>query len=443
MANISPVFKKGERFKASNYRPVSLTCICSKLMEHIIISNMMKHFNRYNILKDCQHGFRANRSCESQLISLTQELHSHLNNSEQIDMIVLDFSKAFDKVAHHRLLAKLQNYGIRGNLLRWISSFLLDRKQRVVVDGEHSDWVKMESGVPQGTVLGPIMFLAFINDLPDAVSSQVRLFADDCVMYRTVEDESDCSILQEDLDMLAQWEKKWLMHFNASKCSTISITRKKKRITHDYSLHDQLLERTDHATYLGVELNSKLTWSNHIDKTCAKANRSLAFLRRNLPIKNQSVKEAAYKGIVRPAMEYCSPVWSPYQQKYIDSLEMVQRRAARYIFHDYQRTSSVKVMVQELGWETLQQRRVRADLVNFFKVQHSLIAVPLPDFVQRPLRIKPETIYNFRPPFCSTDAYKFSFFPRAIRHWNKLPPSVASLDSLTSFKTALSKLASV
>ena len=152
-ANISPVFKKGERYKAANYRPVSLTCICSKLLEHIIVSNLMKHFSTHNILTDCQHGFHPNHSCETQLLSLTQELHENLENKEQVDMIVLDFSKAFDKVAHHRLLAKLHNFGVRGSLHQWISSFLLSRKQRVIVDGEASNWVRMESGIPQGTVL--------------------------------------------------------------------------------------------------------------------------------------------------------------------------------------------------------------------------------------------------------------------------------------------------
>ena len=137
-ANITPVFKKGERFKASNYRPVSLTCICSKLLEHIVVSNMMSHFEENSILADCQHGFRSKRSCETQLLSLTQELHQNLEDNEQVDMVVLDFSKAFDKVPHKRLMSKLWNYGVRGNTHGWIESFLMNRTQRVIVDGESS-----------------------------------------------------------------------------------------------------------------------------------------------------------------------------------------------------------------------------------------------------------------------------------------------------------------
>ena len=308
-ANITPVFKKGERFKASNYRPVSLTCICSKLLEHVVVSQLRDHFDANNILADCQHGFRAQRSCETQLIGLTQELHQHLEDKKQVDMIVLDFSKAFDKVPHQRLMTKLWNYGIQGSTHAWIKSFLLGRSQRVVVDGETSDWVPVESGVPQGTVLGPVLFRAFINDLPKCVKSNVRLFADDCVLYREIDNEIDCASLQSDLRKLEMWEDHWCMSFNASKCSSISITRKTKKIVHNYTLHNQVLDRVSCATYLGVELSSNLTWAAHIDKTTAKGNRQLGFLKRNLPINCAKVKETAYKGLVRPIMEYCAPVW--------------------------------------------------------------------------------------------------------------------------------------
>jgi hypothetical protein len=255
-ANITPVFKKGERFKASNYRPVSLTCICSKLLEHIVVSNMMDHFDENSILADCQHGFRSERSCETQLLSLTQELHQSLEDKEQVDMVVLDFSKAFDKVPHKRLLTKLWNYGVKGPTHKWIESFLSQRTQRVVVDGEASDWATVASGVPQGTVLGPILFLAYINDLPKYVKSNTRLFADDCVLYRSVKSAQDCDTLQQDLAELERWEQEWCMSFNASKCSTITITRKKKPINHQYRIHDEALEQVDTATYLGVELSS-------------------------------------------------------------------------------------------------------------------------------------------------------------------------------------------
>jgi len=438
-ANITPVFKKGERFKASNYRPVSLTCICSKLMEHVVVSQMMKHFDEHSILVDCQHGFRKRRSCETQLLGLTEELHQYLEGKGQVDMIVLDFSKAFDKVPHQRLMMKLWNYGIRGKTHAWIKSFLLSRTQRVVVDGEVSDWVPVESGVPQGTVLGPVLFLAFINDLPDAVRSKVRLFADDCVVYREVKTDADCTALQDDLNSLEEWEKRWCMSFNAAKCSSIIITRKQKKKVYQYSLHNQELERVKTATYLGVELSSDLTWAAHINKTCHKANRQLGFIRRNLPIRSTHVKETAYKGLVRPILEYCSPVWDPHRiKKYRYNLEMVQRRAARFTLRRYQKLDSVADMLRQLQWETLVERRWKARLAMFYKIQFGLVAVPLPPIVTRAPRPRPGYPHQYLTPLCGTEAYRNSFFPLSIIQWNALPPSTACLGSLSLFKDTLS-----
>ncbi len=400
---------------------------------------MMNHFDRHNILVDCQHGFRAKRSCETQLISLTQELHQHLESKEQVDMIVLDFSKAFDKVPHQRLIRKLENYGIRGKTLDWINSFLSNRK-RVVVDGEMSDWVPVQSGVPQGTVLGPILFLAFINDLPKCVESRVRLFADDCVLYRAVSSEADCNALQDDLARLENWEQQWCMNFNASKCNAISITRKHKKLSHNYSLHNEILDRVNSATYLGVELASDLTWATHINKTSLKANRQLGFVKRNIPIKNVKVKEAAYKGLVRPILEYSASVWDPHHKKYIAQLEMIQRRAARFTLGRYNNTSSVTDMLKQLEWDKLEQRRAKARLTMFYKIQHSLVAIIMPPFIVHPTRQRPGHPHQYVTLYCRTEAYKNSFYPRTLAQWNSIPSSIALKPSLSLFKAGLSSI---
>ena len=207
-SDVSAVFKKGQRYDPANYRPVSLTCLCCKMLEHIIVSNVMTHVDGHNILTDCQHGFRA-RSCKTQLVTLLHDLASTLDKGTQKDMVVLDFSKAFDRVPRGRLLKKIYHFGIRGNSHRWISSFLLGRTQRVVVEGCTSDSVPVVSGVPQGSVLGPLLFLLFINDLPDKIKSKTRLFTDDCIVYRPIKDPEDYAVLQQDLHTLAKWESKW------------------------------------------------------------------------------------------------------------------------------------------------------------------------------------------------------------------------------------------
>ena len=213
-ANVSPVFKKGEKYDAANYRPVSLTCICCKTLEHILVSNINKHLALDSILADCQQGFPRRRSCETQLVQFVHDIISNLDGAmnrghKQTDLIIMDFAKAFDKVPHRRLLHKLDYHGIRGSIHKCISSWLSGRSQLVVIDGQASDPVPVLSGVPQGVVLGPILFLIFINDLPDNIKSSVRLFADDFVLNRNIHSLQGCLILQEDLDSLALWEADW------------------------------------------------------------------------------------------------------------------------------------------------------------------------------------------------------------------------------------------
>ena len=199
----------------------------------------MRHMEDKKILTDTQHGFRKHRSCESQLIITIQEIAKTIDDRKQTDVILLDFSKAFDKVPHKRLLKKLHHYGIRGSVLTWIKNFLSDRKQSVVLEGSKSHSAAVESGVPQGSVLGPTLFLAYINDLPSYIKngSTARLFADDCVLYHTIESQEDSAKLQGDLDALQRWEDDWLMEFHPQKCQTLHITNKRNVIKHKYQIH--------------------------------------------------------------------------------------------------------------------------------------------------------------------------------------------------------------
>ena len=229
----------------------------------MITSNVLKHLDEHNTLTDCQHGFRARRSCETHLLTLAQELLAGLDKKNQHDLIILDFSKAFNRVPHQRLMKKLDHYGIRGSTYNWIRAFLTDRIQQVLVEGATSNSISVISGVPQGTVLGPFLFLLFINDLPYCVQSSTRLFADDCILYRQIKSQQDCDILQDDLNKLAAWEKKWGMAFRPDKCSAIRISRSRNPISIDYSLKGHILDKEDYTKYLGVELQSSLLEPSH------------------------------------------------------------------------------------------------------------------------------------------------------------------------------------
>nr|XP_054757211.1 cylicin-1-like [Lytechinus pictus] len=223
--NIVPVFKKGDRSLPENYRPVSLTSIVCKTLEHIVCSSFMKHLDLHHTLSDAQHGFRKRRSCVTQLVKFVDDLASTIDRRGQTDAILLDFSKAFDKVPHQRLLYKVGYYGIRDEVHLWLADFLSQRSQRVVIDGATSEPATVLSGVPQGSVVGPLLFLLYINDLPEYVTngSSVRLFADDCALYHPISSREDAEDLQHDLDALQQWERDLGMTFHPGKCQVASI----------------------------------------------------------------------------------------------------------------------------------------------------------------------------------------------------------------------------
>ena len=438
-ANITPIFKKGDRTNPANYRSVNLTSVCSKIMEHVLHTNIMNHLDTHEILCYQQHGFRKAHSCETQLLSTTQDIAADLDKRRQIDIIIMDFTKAFDKVPHQRLLMKLWRYGIRGNTHKWITSFLTQRKQRVVMDGEFSDWVRVESSVPQGTVTGPLFFLLFINDLPDGISTNVRLFADDCILYTNVASPEDAGRLQADLDKLTEWQDKWQMDFNAKKCYVLRITHAKQPQKYTYTLNNTELQETQTHTYLGVDLSHDLTWNSHINRIATKANRTLGFLRRNIYQCPTHIKDMAYKTLVRPILDYCSSVWDPHTSTLIKQLESIQNRAARFVSGVYTRKSSVTAIKQDLNWEPLQHRRKVDRLTNFQQAVAGKIAFPVQN-VLRPVgrsTRRSSTAANFITIQTNKDCYKYAFLPRTLVDWNSLPSSITTIQDKKAFKTAV------
>ena len=442
-AKVAPLYKTGknDRSKPANYRPISLTSLVCKSMEHIICSNLMGHLDKYNILTDFQHGFRKGRSCETQLILTVGELTRALEQGKQVDCILLDFAKAFDKVSHRCLLAKLKHYGIDGTILFWIEDFLKSRTQVVVVDGEESDVAPVTSGVPQGTVLGPALFLVYINDLPEGLVCTPRLFADDCLLYKVIDSDSDSRLLQRDLQLLESWERTWAMEFAEDKCQVLTVTRKRKIITYDYKIHNYSLERVTSAKYLGLNLDSKLNFNVHINSICKKAHSTRQFLQRTLSRCDIRAKAQAYTTFVRPIVEYSASVWDPHRrsQDSVDQLESVQNKAARFACADWRWTSSVGAMRGKLGWDTLQERRARARLIMFHKITNSLVAIPVSFFpcntsATMTTRGAPN---KFLTPHGSK-AFQNSFVGAAPSMWNLLPANIAGITDPEAFRRSIS-----
>ena len=356
-STVCPIFKKGNRSLPENYRPISLTAIPCKLFEHIIVSKIWDHLNKHNIITNRQHGFRKGMSCETQLIEALHDWTEIMNQGQdQIDVILLDFSKAFDSVPHQRLLHKLKSYGIRHHTLNWINAFLTNRTHQVLVNGSHSETQIVTSGVPQGTVLGPLLFLLYINDIENNLTSKIRLFADDSALYRKIDTLADSHSLQQDILRLQDWADKWQMKFNIKKCKLLRITKRTKNIIRfKYLMHTPtspsntrhppqtstaadnilnldsslssnsiVLDEVKSDKYLGVILDNKLSFNQHIDEIVNKTTKLLNLCRRNLHMCDHHTKEIAYKTIVRPHLEYASTAWNPYTARNIDKIESVQ-----------------------------------------------------------------------------------------------------------------------
>jgi len=458
-ANISAAYKKGDRHDPGNYRPISLTSVPCKLLEHIISRHIMDHLETHKILTNLNHGFRSGFSTETQLLITVDDLLKSYDQGRQLDMAILDFSKAFDMVPHAHLLHKLSNYGITGSLHSWLRCFLTERTMQVVVEGDASEQTSVDSGVPQGTVLGPLLFLCHINDLPESVKSQVRLFADDCLLYREINTFADHHTLQADLKSLEAWAEKWGMKFNATKCYIMSFARRSPS-QFFYSLDNTILKSVSSNPYLGIQLSENLKWSTHINSITKKANCSLGFLRRNLKHCPTVCKRNAYLALIRPLLEYGAVVWDPYLKQDIDKMERVQRNAVRFIARDYRSTTPgfVTGLLNKHDLPLLKDRREQLRLTFYYRVVEGLVpAIPPEQFLQaqKPGRmIRPRNTSDymtknpienyirnnkkcFKLPECNTEQYKQSFFPRTIAAWNHLDDSVVSSVSTESFKTAL------
>lgn len=374
-ANVVPIFKSGSKLSAANYRPVSLTCICSKMLEHIILHNMSSKLN--DILIPQQHGFRKGLSCTSQLLTTTQSIMREVDKGGCVQAAVLDFSKAFDKVSHSLLMSKLFYFGFSNDILSWILDFLSDRSQRVVLNGFSSNAETVTSGVPQGSVLGPALFLLYINDIGLSLTSTIRLYADDALLHSPITGTSSVEAFQKDLDSLEKWANEWQMSFNTSKCSVIIFgsTKSVDIQSLQYRLNNVVLNIVDSIKYLGVTITSDFNWNEHIVKKHSEAVQTLGMLRRNISAAPPKIKLIAYKALCRPKMEFALEVWDPSTKKYIQLLEMVQNRATRFI-SNLKGRDGVTREKENLGLVPLQERRK----IQRIKTLHDILKSSDPSF---------------------------------------------------------------
>lgn len=425
IARVVPVYKKGDRLLVENYRPVSITSSCCKLLEHILSSYIHKFLCERDLLSDSQHGFRQGLSTSTQLLLTVNDLLRVLDKSGQADIVFMDFSKAFDKVPHGKLLYKLESIGLPFFVLRWIQVYLMNRKQYVDVKNCFSNVSSVSSGVPQGSVLGPLLFLIYINDLASVTHADVslRLFADDCVVFKQILSPDDHCSLQGAVSAIDGWCQKWGMDLNREKTVLMRITRKKIPSIYSYKLQDCVISEVQEYKYLGVTFTKNLKWSVHISNICASAMRKLYFLRRKLRRAPVSTKLLAYNTCVRSKLEYAAVIWDPHIKKDIMQLERVNRKAVRFIFGKYRREDSPSQLMESNKIHTLETRRKMSRIAFLYNCLSRKIKLKLPEYV-KPLSTRTTRHshqHSLEPIFAKTNSYQYSFFPRTIKDWNLLP----------------------
>ena len=323
-ATVTAIFKKGDKRKPNNYRPVSLTCIICKIIESIIRDKIMDHMKNNNLFSNKQFGFLDGRSTVLQLLVVLDKWTKIIDEGGTIDCVYFDFKKAFDKVPHQRLIYKAEQYGIKGEIINWIKSFLNSRTQQVVINGESSESKDVTSGIPQGSVLGPLLFVIFINDLPDQVKSDMFSFADDTKLFRRISTKLDEEILQKDINEMLKWADKWQLEFHPDKCVKMSINNKESD-NRTYNMHDITLMNVKQEKDIGVIVDDQLKFEEHMYEKIKKANNMMGLIRRSFIHLDEEMFLNLYKALVRPHLEYANVIWHPTKIKDITTIENVQR----------------------------------------------------------------------------------------------------------------------
>ena len=435
IANITPIYKKGRKADPNNYRPVSLTSAVCKMMERLVRDELENHLEKQGLLSPSQHGFRKGRSCCTQLLEVIHDWADILEESKPIDVIYLDYRKAFDSVPYERLLVKLHAHGIRGKVLQWIRNFLKDREQRVVINGVPSNAAFVTSGIPQGSVLGPILFLIYVNDLPEIVTSTVKLFADDTKIYRKIQNTHDSEELQRDLDKLMNWSQRWQLPFNMGKCSILHLG--KNNPNHKYKLTSEgdivELVEIEEEKDLGIKFDSLLSFKQHTSECVSKANQRIGLIRRNFQQLDNYMFLLLYKSLIRPLLEYGNTVWYPFYKQDSQELEKVQRRATKLVKN--LRDMAYPARLRALDLPTLVYRRKRADMLQMYRIITGVDNLDSNNFVKMDPGVRTRGHrFKILKVTAETREKRSTLGYRAVNDWNALSNHVVEAENLIQFK---------
>ena len=434
-AKITPVFKGGDRSCPQNHRPISQTSVLCRLLEKIIARNIHQHLITHDLISNVQHAFLPGRSTISQLLKTIGQWKNTFCANGNVDVIYTDLAKAFDKVSHPKLLEVVQSYGITGNLYNWIRSFLSHRKQTVSIGVSLSDSLSVQSGVPQGSVIGPLLFILFIDDLSriDLLGSKLSMYADDVKVY-----SSNPNFLQSDLNAVVNFFEKRQLQLAPAKCKYLAVGKATRN--HNYLINDQEVDQCSSVKDLGVTIMEDLKWTHHINTIKSQAFRKCFHILKSFHSKNIWTLLKAYLVFVRPKLEFSSVIWTPQLLYLIRSLESVQRLYTRRICDRCKIPyDSYQDRLYKLNIKSLRYRRVEADLVMVYKILHSLVDLSMHDFFEyylSPYNTRRHT-YCLKVIRCLSKRQQGGFAERVVKIWNSLPASVVEADSLSNFRKKL------
>jgi hypothetical protein len=439
-AYVLPIHKGADKSDLNNYRPISILPTISKIFERHITNQLKSYLDKHELLHSYQSGFRQNHSCQTSLIRLVDSWLQYIDSGRMVGSIFLDLRKAFDLVDHDILLEKLSMYHFSDNALALMKSYLSNRRQCIKIGSRQSSFQYIKTGVPQGSILGPILFLIYINDIPSFVkNSTIDLYADDSTLH--VSDYNIHNIqlnLQNDLDRIATWcsFNNMSIHPNKTKCMLLSKARcstDKLRL----NINGILLEQTKEFNLLGVTIDEHLTWQSHINSVCRKLNFKLALLKRINYFINYETKKLFYNSYILTTMDYCCALWCSATQSHLRKIHSIQKRAAKIILNKPYSTPSAPLF-KELGWLTFNNR------CTFLtgSIVHKFVIGAMPSYFNNVIHISNNNVYALRSithtdissiPFKTNYGKRaFSFRSRTI--WNSIPISIRQVSSNTTFK---------